>query len=57
MKVFSVKKYVEDCRKDGDSERFIKECLNKWGYTASGLTKEQMLQIGLVTRDDWMEEV
>lgn len=58
MKVFSAKKYLLDLiKRQGDDIKELKKRLDsQWYIICNGLNEEEMLELGYVTSDDWMEE-
>ena len=56
MKVFSLEKFTEDCRKVGDSEIKIELYVRTWAKECEGKTKIEIEKSGLSTSDDWMIE-
>jgi len=56
MKVFSLEKFIEDCRDVGESENDIKRFVKHWARECDGLTELEMSQKNLATEPDWMVE-
>jgi len=56
MKVFSVKKFQEDCKNNGSSVNSIMSSVKSWAGKCNGLTAEEMLELGCHTHPDWMVE-
>ena len=56
MKVFSLKKFVEDCRKDGDSEHEIDQYVSTWARDCDGKTVKEVHALGWGVTEDWLTE-
>lgn len=54
-KVFSIQAFITDCQKKYSKEE-INYFLNSWALECDGLTKNEMLGIGYITKEDWMVE-
>ena len=55
MKTFSIKKYIEYCKKKGLTQEYIDWCVKShWAYISEGLTKEKMEARGSICLDDWL---
>lgn len=53
-KVFSVKKFEKWLIKIGKTKDIIERDKESWANDCNGKTKEEMLEMGLGTCDDWM---
>lgn len=56
-KVFSIEKYVESRKNDGDTDEEIRKNLISWVSECDGLTEEEMHNLNYGNCDEWMVEV
>jgi hypothetical protein len=57
-KVFSVQKFIEDCKRSGYDWEDVEFSLEGWATDCDGLTRKEMFELGgYVSNDDWEIEV